>query len=164
MEKKIVKEAASNLVYSDMDTVLCYFTKKADSDFILKFIQDSATSGIPNDVRIGYITEIAVLERKTKKGQPFNQIQFEVESDGKRYRKRYSVDFCRKYLTQLKLKAENCHKALVLFKVNEAMYISIGYFAFIKADLSNPDMPYYFPAAYVDEGKDYSEALAKLGL
>lgn len=165
MEKKTtyIEEPKSTLVYSTDSHFLAYYENGKKLEEVFENVK--ANCAVPSDCKIGYVTEVAVLERKTREGQSFNQIQFEVLSEGRKYRKRYSIDFCRKYLNQLKVKAAECKLSIVIFKVNEAMYRSIGYFAFIDAAV-NPDTGAtdYFSCPYVDEGADYSAQLEKLGL
>ena len=105
MEKKptYIEEPKSTLVYSTDSHFLAYYENGKKLEEVFEKVK--ANCEVPSDCKIGYVTEVALLERKTREGQSFNQIQFEVLSEGRKYRKRYSIDFCRKYLNQLKVKA-----------------------------------------------------------
>ena len=114
----------------------------------------------PDGCKYGRVTDVLVLDKKTREGQAYEQIQLVIEgSDKRRYTKNWSVDFCRKYLGQLGVKAADIHHAMVVFKVVDAKFKRLGMFMFCKTDgeavCTEP---------YEDEGTDFSERLKKLGL
>lgn len=114
--------------------------------------------------KFGRIVDVIVLDKKTREGQPYEQIQLVIEGeDRKRYTKNWSVDFCRKYLNQLGVKAADLHHAMVVFKIAEQKFKRLGMFIFcVIAD--NDDGEYVVTEPYQEEGTDYSERLKKLGL
>lgn len=114
----------------------------------------------PEGCRYGRIVDILVLDKKTREGQAYEQIQLVIEgSDRKRYTKNWSVDFCRKYFNQLGVKSADIHHAMVVFKINDTRFKRIGMFMFCVTDGE-----YVTTEPYEEEGTDFSERLKKLGL
>lgn len=114
----------------------------------------------PEGCKYGRIVDILVLDKKTREGQAYEQIQLVIEgSDRKRYTKNWSVDFCRKYFNQMGVKSADIHHAMVVFKVTDTRFKRIGMFMFCVTDgvcvTTEP---------YEEEGTDFSERLKKLGL
>lgn len=119
----------------------------------------------PDGIQIGFISGIEVLERKTREGQEYAQVQFNVKSsDGKNYSKRYSTDFARKYLMQLNVKAAETAGALVVFKPT-GQYKNIGWWAFVIGEADDEgDMIYDIQPYKDDTISNVAEKLKKLGL
>lgn len=114
----------------------------------------------PEDCKYGRIVDILVLDKKTREGQAYEQIQLVIEgSDRKRYTKNWSVDFCRKYFNQLGVKSADIHHAMVVFKIIDTRFKRIGMFMFCVTDDD-----YITTEPYEEEGTDFSERLKKLGL
>lgn len=114
----------------------------------------------PEGVKAGRIVDILVLDKKTREGQPYEQIQLVIEgTDSKRYTKNWSVDFCRKYFNQIGVKAADIHHAMVIFKLTDSKFKRAGMFMFVENIEGAP-----FTCPYEDEGTDFSERLKKLGL
>ena len=144
---------------------------------LVKFVNNSGLSDIyaqlasedvfynPDGIKIGFINGIEVLERKTREGQEYAQIQFNVKaSDGKNFTKRYSTDFARKYLAQLEIKAAESVGCVVVFKPT-GQYKNIGWWAFvIGEDNDDGDMVYDIQSYQDDTISNVAEKLKKLGL
>lgn len=114
----------------------------------------------PDGAKYGRIVDILVLDKKTREGQAYEQIQLVIEgSDKKRYTKNWSVDFCRKYFNQLGVKSADIHHAMIVFKISDTRFKRMGMFMFCVTDGEA-----VIPEAYEDEGTDFSERLKKLGL
>lgn len=114
----------------------------------------------PEGCKYGRVVDILVLDKKTREGQAYEQIQLVIEgSDRKRYTKNWSVDFCRKYFNQLEVKSPDIHHAMVVFKISDARFKRVGMFMFC---VTNGE--YVMTEPYEDEGTDFSERLKKLGL
>lgn len=114
----------------------------------------------PEGCKYGRIVDILVLDKKTREGQAYEQIQLVIEgSDRKRYTKNWSVDFCRKYFNQLGVKSADIHHAMVIFKITDTRFKRIGMFMFCVTDGD-----YVTIEPYEEEGTDFSERLKKLGL
>lgn len=109
------------------------------------------------DYKAGVITGIEVRDcvRKDEDKTKFNMIDLQVKSNGKTYKKSYSVDFLRKYLLQLGIKAENLFNSAVMFKTKDK-FKNIGYLAVIGVD----EETNFVTIPYVDEAD--ADALAKL--
>lgn len=113
------------------------------------------------DYKAGIITGIQVREctRKDEEKTKFNMIDLTVTSDGRTYKKSYSVDFLRKYLVQLGIKAENAFNAAVMFKPKDR-FKNISYLAFIGTDGND-----FVTIPFVDEADaDVLKKLKELGL
>ena len=123
----------------------------------------------PDGIEIGEITEINVLERKTREGNSFQQVELVVRAeDGKTYKKRYSVDFYRKFGNQIGYKAIETIGATVVFKP-QPKYKNIGWFAYVTQIEVNQDedgnVVYdYGVYQYIDDENDSKEKLEKLGI
>lgn len=114
----------------------------------------------PEGCKYGRIVDILVLDKKTREGQAYEQIQLVIEgSDRKRYTKNWSVDFCRKYFNQIGIKSVDIHHAMVIFKITDTRFKRIGMFMFCVTDGE-----YVTTEPYEEEGTDFSERLKKLGL
>lgn len=114
----------------------------------------------PEGCKYGRIVDILVLDKKTREGQAYEQIQLVIEgSDRKRYTKNWSVDFCRKYFNQIGIKSVDIHHAMVVFKVNDTRFKRVGMFMFCVTDDE-----FVVTEPYEEEGTDFSERLKKLGL
>lgn len=114
------------------------------------------------DYKAGTITGIQVREctRKDEDKTKFNMIDITVTSDGRTYKKSYSVDFLRKYLIQLGIKAENTFNAAVMFKPKDK-FKNISYLAFIGVDENTK----FVTIPFVDEAdQDVLKKLKELGL
>lgn len=117
-----------------------------------------------DSVKFGRIVDVIVLDKKTREGQPYEQIQLVIEGeDRKRYTKNWSVDFCRKYLNQLGVKAADLHHAMVVFKITEPKFKRLGMFMFCII-VEGENGHYISTEPFQEEGTDYSERLKKLGL
>ena len=115
-----------------------------------------------DDYKAGTIIAIAVREctRKDEEKTKFNMIDLTVSSDGRTYKKSYSVDFLRKYLVQLGIKAENAFNAAVMFKPKDK-FKNISYLAFIGVS----DDAEFVTIPFVDEAdQDVLKKLKELGL
>lgn len=119
----------------------------------------------PDGIQIGFISSIEVLERKTREGQEYAQIQFNVKAnDGKNYSKRYSTDFTRKYLMQVNAKAADTVGCVVVFKPT-GQYKNIGWWAFVIGEANDDgDMIYDIQPYQDDTISNVAEKLKKLGL
>lgn len=123
----------------------------------------------PEGIEIGEISEINVLDRKTREGNAFQQVELVVRAqDGKMYKKRYSVDFYRKFGNQIGYKAIETIGASVVFKP-QPKYKNIGWFAYILQTPINQDengkiIYGYDIYQYIDDENDSKEKLEKLGI
>ena len=123
----------------------------------------------PDGIEIGEIAEINVLDRKTREGNAFQQVELVVRAeDGKTYKKRYSVDFYRKFGNQIGYKAIETMGATVVFKP-QPKYKNIGWFAYVIRIEANKDedgnVVYdYDVYQYIDDENDSKEKLEKLGI
>lgn len=143
---------------------LIYDTRKAELDQMLGALISDETVYNDDGMLIGNISAIKVLERKTREGQPYNQIELCVRStDGKTFTKRWSVDFTRKFLQQVGVKAEEIEGAVVIFKQKDN-FRNIGFFAFVIAISDENGEVGLDIRRYIDEGTDFKDALKKLGL
>lgn len=114
------------------------------------------------EYKAGVITGINVREcqRRDEDKTKFNMIDITVASDGRTYKKSYSVDFLRKYLVQLGIKAENTFNAAVMFKPKDK-FKNIGYLAFIGVDSDTK----FVTIPFVDGAdQDVLKKLKELGL
>lgn len=143
---------------------LIYDTRKAELDQMLGALISDETVYNDEGMLIGNISAIKVLERKTREGQPYNQIEISVRStEGKTYTKRWSVDFTRKFLQQVGVKAEEIEGAVVIFKQKDN-FRNIGFFAFVVG-ISDEDGEVGLDIRrYIDDGINFKDALKKLGL
>lgn len=143
---------------------LIYDTRKAELDQMLGALISDETVYNDDGMLIGNISAIKVLERKTREGQPYNQIELSVRStDGKTFTKRWSVDFTRKFLQQVGVKAEEIEGAVVIFKQKDN-FRNIGFFAFVVGICDENGEVGLDIRRYIDEGTDFKDALKKLGL
>lgn len=147
-----------------MEKNLVYFKSNAETEKIFEFLIDEDEFYNPDGMTIGYIESLEVPTKKTKEGKEFNQLVFNIITvDGKRYKKIYSTDFARKYLSQLGKKASETHKAIVVFKPN-AMYKTAAWFAFV-GEYEVEEQPYYTILAYENNSLgDVINKLNELGL
>lgn len=115
----------------------------------------------------GIVTAVAVREctRKDETKTTFSMIDLQVTSKGKNFRKSYSVDFLRKYLNQLGVKAENLFGAAVMFKTKDK-FKNISYLAVIGTNKNDDQSDIVFVTIpYVDEAdQDVLKKLKDLGL
>lgn len=150
----------TNLIYdSRKEALVSIYTELVNEEVV----RDS------EDMFIGNIDDILVLDRETKEGQKFNILELQCRAaDGKRFIKRWSVDFARKYLAQLGHKAEEIMGSVVVFKQKDK-FRNIGFLGFVTKYIDAPDgeheSEYYNVFRYRDEESTASiEKLKKLGL
>lgn len=118
----------------------------------------------PDDIKIGNVENIEVKSCRTRDGQEFDQIIFHVRADdGKQYHKRMSVDFTRKYLNQIGVKAKDIIGQTIVFKVKNK-FKECGMFAFLSYEKEDEDHAYYVVNYFRDEEEDFMAKLEKLGL
>lgn len=117
-----------------------------------------------SDLHLGFVTDIFVKDIKTRDGNAFQQIVLSlIDSDGKRYEKKYSVDFARKYFAQLGYKAIDLFNSVVAFRVKDK-YKNIGYFAFVVEGDDAEGAFYGFMPYKDEESLEMLERLKKLGI
>lgn len=147
---------------------LAFLTKKEMKPTLEEMKKDEVFFN-PDGIEIGEITEINVLDRKTREGNAFQQVELVVRAeDGKTYKKRYSVDFYRKFGNQIGYKAIETIGASVVFKP-QPKYKNIGWFAYVVQIEVNQDedgnVVYdYNVYQYIDDENDSKEKLEKLGI
>lgn len=134
--------------------------KVEELDKILDTLIKSGDIYNPDGVQIGRVTDIEVLTRKNSDGQEYQKIQIDVSSvKGNSFVKQYSVDFYRKFITQLGVKSKDLRNVAVIFKPT-GKYKNIGFIAFVYYDKKGSPRFY----SYIDESQDYSKILEGLGL
>ncbi len=114
----------------------------------------------PKSLEIGKIESIEVLDKTTRDKQNYSQIQLNVRAnDGKKYVKQWSIDFTRKYLTQIGFKAKDIVNAVVVFKPDNR-FKNIKAFMFVTWGNDATGSIYYEITPYVNE--DDANVLARL--
>lgn len=139
----------------------CFITAKAEElDEILDTLIDNGDIFNPDGIQIGRVVDVEVLNRKNRDGQEYQKIQIDVASvKGNSYVKQYSVDFYRKFLTQLGIKSKDLKNVTVVFKPT-GKFKNIGFISFAYYD--DEKTPHIY--SYIDESQDYSKILEGLGL
>lgn len=147
---------------------LAFLSKKEMKSTLEKMKKDDVFFN-PDGIEIGEIAEINVLDRKTREGNAFQQVELVVRAeDGKTYKKRYSVDFYRKFGNQIGYKAIETIGATVVFKP-QPKYKNIGWFAYVTqiphTQDENGNVSYEYDIyQYIDDENDSKEKLEKLGI
>ena len=147
---------------------LAFLSKKEMKPTLEKMKKDNIFFN-PDGIEIGEIVEINILDRKTREGNAFQQVELIVRAeDGKIYKKRYSVDFYRKFGNQIGYKALETIGASVVFKP-QPKYKNIGWFAYIAETIHDRDedgnaIYDYDIYQYIDDENDSKEKLEKLGI
>lgn len=131
-----------------------------EQDELLKALSENGELRNPEGVKIALLENIEVLDRKNRDGQEFNQIQLDfIASDGKRFKKTFSVDFARKLFTQLETNSEGLYDTIWVIKPT-GLYKNVGFFAVCA--LNDDGTPVI--VSYVDDALDFKAKLKKLGL
>lgn len=161
MEKK--NELNSNDMVAEKPACMLCYTKPEHLKDLWQEILSEEILRNADDLEIGVIESINILDKKTQDGNAFQQFEYTVQAkDGKRYKKRYSIDFIRKYLIQIGRKANDTIGAVVVFRP-QPKFKSIGWFAFID-EIMEEDGRFHEIVSYIDYDSDIADKLKKLGL